>query len=59
VSNAPYVLACGASPTADLVELIRLANGADWDVFVGTTPAGWDFLDVVAVDPRRVLAAAL
>ncbi len=40
-----YVIACGAGPAADLHELILLAKKAGWDVYVGTTPAGWHFID--------------
>jgi hypothetical protein len=42
-----------------LVELVRLAKDGGWDVCVGTTPMGWDFLDVEAITretgrvPRR------
>lgn len=40
-----YVLACGAGPAADLGELVTLAIADGWDVYVGTTPSGWDFID--------------
>lgn len=59
MSKTLYALACGASPTGDLVELIRLAKADGWDVCVGTTPTGWEFLDTEAVrqetgrEPRR------
>jgi phosphopantothenoylcysteine synthetase/decarboxylase len=54
-----YIPACGASPTSDVVDLVRLAKADGWDVCVGTTPTGWEFLDVDAVrqesghEPRR------
>lgn len=41
-----YILACGAGPAADLPELVELTTADGWDVYVGATPAGWDFLDV-------------
>ena len=40
-----YVIACGAKPAADIHELVQLAIDASWDVYVGTTPSGWDFID--------------
>lgn len=46
MTRALYLLACGAGPARDLPELARLAMGDGWDVHVGATPAGWDFLDV-------------
>jgi phosphopantothenoylcysteine synthetase/decarboxylase len=46
VARNLYVLACGAGPAADLPELVTLAIAEGWDVYVGATPAGWDFLDV-------------
>jgi phosphopantothenoylcysteine synthetase/decarboxylase len=46
VTQNLYILACGAGPAADLPELVTLAIADDWDVYVGATPAGWDFLDV-------------
>jgi phosphopantothenoylcysteine synthetase/decarboxylase len=41
-----YVIACGAGPAANLHELVRPAMQEGWDVYVGTTPAGWDFVDL-------------
>lgn len=41
-----YVFACGAGPAAEVGELARSAQAVGWDVFVGATPAGWEFLDV-------------
>jgi hypothetical protein len=46
VTSALYVFACGAGPTRDLVDLAQLAITGGWDVYVGATPAGWDFLDI-------------
>ena len=40
-----YLLACGAGPAADLGDLVTLAIADGWDVYAGTTPAGWDFID--------------
>lgn len=46
MTGALYVLACGAGPARDLADLARLAIADGWDVYVGATPAGWEFLDV-------------
>lgn len=43
--GALYLLACGASPARDLAELVQLALTAGWDIYVGTTPAGREFID--------------
>lgn len=43
--GALYLLACGAGPARDLDVLVDLAQAAGWDVYVGTTPAGQDFID--------------
>lgn len=43
--GALYVLACGANPAADLHELVEPAMAAGWDVCVGATPSGLDFVD--------------
>jgi phosphopantothenoylcysteine synthetase/decarboxylase len=40
-----YLIACGAGPAADLAELVTLARADGWDLYVGTTPAGWGFID--------------
>jgi hypothetical protein len=59
VSRALYALACGAGPAGDLADLAQLAIADGWDVYVGATPAGWDFLDVDQLtkvtghEPRR------
>jgi phosphopantothenoylcysteine synthetase/decarboxylase len=45
VTRNLYVFACGAGPARDLPDLIRPAMAQGWDVFVGATPAGWDFID--------------
>lgn len=46
MTRALYVFACGAEPTRDLADLVTLAIADGWDVCVGATPSGWDFLDV-------------
>jgi phosphopantothenoylcysteine synthetase/decarboxylase len=46
VSGILYVIACGAGPAGELGELVRQALADGWDVYVGSTPAGWEFLDV-------------
>jgi phosphopantothenoylcysteine decarboxylase len=46
VTRVLYVIACGAGPATDLHELVAAAEDLDWDVCVGTTPAGWDFVNV-------------
>ena len=49
MTRALYVFACGAEPARDLTALARLAASAGWDVHVGATPSGWEFLDVEAL----------
>jgi phosphopantothenoylcysteine synthetase/decarboxylase len=49
VARNLYVLACGAKPASDLAELVALAVTDGWSVYVGATPAGWEFLDVAAL----------
>jgi phosphopantothenoylcysteine synthetase/decarboxylase len=46
VTRTLYVFACGAGPARDLADLARLAGADGWDVHVGATPAGWEFLDL-------------
>lgn len=59
MSRTLYVFACGAGPAREVADLARLARAAGWDVYVGATPAGWEFLDVAGLatvtghEPRR------
>jgi phosphopantothenoylcysteine synthetase/decarboxylase len=45
VSRSLYVLACGASPAADLASLAALAVADGWDVYPGATPMGRTLID--------------
>jgi phosphopantothenoylcysteine synthetase/decarboxylase len=59
VTRALYVFACGANPARDIADLAQLAIADGWDVYVGATPAGWEFLDIDQIadltghEPRR------
>jgi flavoprotein len=59
MTRALYVLACGAGPAREIADFAKLAIADGWDVYVGATPAGWEFLDVDQVtevtgrEPRR------
>lgn len=43
--GALYLFACGAGPAQRLHEMAELAMVAGWEVYVGSTPAGRDFID--------------
>ena len=44
-----YVIACGAPEAGDVGVLVKLAQGAGWDVCVIPTPAGVHWVDVEAL----------
>ena len=45
MSRTLYLFACGAGHASELATLVKLAREDGWDVYVGTTPAGWDFIE--------------
>jgi phosphopantothenoylcysteine synthetase/decarboxylase len=47
-----YLLACGAEPASDLHQLVDLAINAGWDVHVGATPTGTEFIDTEALSTQ-------
>jgi phosphopantothenoylcysteine synthetase/decarboxylase len=59
VSRVLYAFVCGAGPAAEIGGLAGPAMDAGWDVHVGATPAGWEFLDTEGLtrltghEPRR------
>jgi len=45
-----YIIACGAPPTREVGQLVRLTQEDGWDVCVLTTPSGRRFADLAALE---------
>ena len=45
-----YIIACGAPPTREVGQLVRLAQEDGWDVCALTTPSGRMFADIIDLE---------
>lgn len=50
MSRVLYVMPCAAGPAPFVGELVKLAQGRGWDVWLAPTPPAMDFLDVPTLE---------